>query len=75
MLLILYQRAIILKNSLNTCISAAINLGKGDLIDDLLIAYYNTGNPQSFGTNIYIIPNQENKDTFCLSSKAIFLER
>jgi hypothetical protein len=66
-----YQRARIFKNVLNTCIASAIELERGDIIDDLLIAYYNITNPQPIGTVIYFIPNQEKRVTFCLPTIAI----
>lgn len=67
----IYQRARIFKNVLNTCIVSAIELERGDIIDNLLISYYNITNPQPIGTIIYFIPNQEKRVTFCLPAKSI----
>jgi|GEM_PF-4622402 hypothetical protein len=67
----IYQRARIFKNLLNGCISLSADLGQGEIIDKILIAYYNIENPQKVGTNIYLIPNSKGCVNFCLPKKTI----
>ena len=68
---LIYQRARLFKNLLNTCIFSAIEEGKGDLIDDLLIAFYNVQVPQNTGTTVYFAPTFKKKVAFCFPSKNI----
>ncbi|AFU68303.1 hypothetical protein P700755_001373 [Psychroflexus torquis ATCC 700755] len=71
----IYQRARVFKNLLNATISIAIEIGKGELIDDLLITYYDIKNPQIKGSNAYIVPNQKNNVAYCLAKQTIFDEK
>lgn len=71
----IYQRARVFKNLLSTTISIAIEIGKGELIDDLLITYYNIKNPQIKGSNVYLVPNQKNNVAYCLAKQTIFDEK
>lgn len=68
---LIYQRARIFKNLLNTCIFSAIESGRGDMIDDLLMAFYDTSVPQRAGTIVYFAPTLEKQVTFCFPSKTI----
>lgn len=72
---ITYQRARIFKNLLNSCIISAAELERGDIIDDLLISYYDIDNSDSARNIIYIIPNLMNRVTFCLPSKTVIDEK
>lgn len=67
----IYQRARIFKNLLNGCISLAVDLEQGKMIDQILYAFYNIKNPEELGRNIYLVPNVKNYVAFCFSDKTI----
>lgn len=72
---IIYQRARIFKNLLNSPISIAVAAGKSTLVENLLRCYYDIESPDEMNKLLLIIPNQLGKVIYCYNDSAIFDEK
>ena len=71
----IYQKARIFKNILNDIICFASDLGKNEIIDKVLLSYYDIKKPQEIGTTLFIIPNQDKRIDYCFENKVIIDEK
>ncbi|MBA9072575.1 hypothetical protein GGR22_000701 [Flavobacterium gossypii] len=69
-----YQRARIFKIFLSI-FNIASDIEKTNIIEEILLNYYNVDKPQETGKTLFIIPNQYKRVAYCFPHKSVYDEK